>query len=352
MQLIVEGVGHSYADIVALDGIHLTVREGEILALIGPSGCGKSTMLGIMGGILAPSAGRVLVAGEPPAQCLNPFTYVFQDFALLPWRSVEDNVALPLEHHAMSGDERARRVSDVLARTGLTEFRAAYPKQLSGGMRQRVGIARALAVNPAILLMDEPLSALDKKLREQMQVELRHLHRRIETTTVYVTHDQREALTLSDRIAVMNQGKIAQIGTPNTIYERPEDLFVADFMGDSQFIRVEMASAQDARFNGTPLRIGHVSPKVQRGGFLLLRPEKLELLLPGDSPDGMNAIPCAVQEIIYQGDQVMVVVRLDSGDTIMVRRGTGEQAMRRLPQAGARIALGLHPKDSIVMADG
>ncbi len=151
MQLIVEGVGHSYADIVALDGIDLTVREGEILALIGPSGCGKSTLLGIMGGILAPSAGRVLVTGDPPAPSLNPFTYVFQDFALLPWRSVEGNVALPLEHHRLSSEERARRVSDVLARTGLSEFRGAVSQARSPAACASASASRArwLSIPPS-----------------------------------------------------------------------------------------------------------------------------------------------------------------------------------------------------------
>jgi NitT/TauT family transport system ATP-binding protein len=213
LQLIVEGVAHSYGEVVALEGIDLTVREGEILALIGPSGCGKSTLLGIMGGILAPSAGRVLVAGEPPAQSLNPFTYVFQDFALLPWRSVADNVALPLEHHKLSGAERARRVSDVLARTGLSEFRAAYPKQLSGGMRQRVGIARALAVNPAILLMDEPLSALDAQTRELLMEDFLRLLLGERLTAVYVTHNLSEALRLADRVAILSRrpGRLREI---------------------------------------------------------------------------------------------------------------------------------------------
>ncbi len=205
MELVVEGVTHRYGDLTVLERIDLVVREGEILALIGPSGCGKSTLLGIMGGILKPEAGRVLVRGTAPAGSLNPLTYIFQDFALLPWRTVEGNVALALEHHDLSGAERETRVADVLARTGLSEFRSAFPKQLSGGMRQRVGIARALAVRPAVLLMDEPLSALDAQTRELLMDDFLALWLRDRTTAVYVTHNLAEALRLADRIAVLSR---------------------------------------------------------------------------------------------------------------------------------------------------
>ncbi|MBX6424450.1 MAG: ABC transporter ATP-binding protein [Variibacter sp.] len=213
MELIVEDVGHAYGPVMALEGIRLTVRPGEILALIGPSGCGKSTLLGIMGGILRPTRGRVLVRGAPGPESLNPFTYVFQDFALLPWRTVEGNVALALEHHRLDAAERARRIEDVLARTGLQEFRNAFPKQLSGGMRQRVGIARALAARPAVLLMDEPLSALDAQTRELLMEDFLSLWLRERLSVVYVTHNLTEALRLADRIVVLSRrpGRIRRI---------------------------------------------------------------------------------------------------------------------------------------------
>ncbi len=213
MELIVQGISHRYGDIVALDGIDLEVREGETLALIGPSGCGKSTLLGIMGGILAPSAGSVLVRGAVPAGSLNPQTYIFQDFALLPWRTVEGNIALALEHHGLPAAECQARIADVLARTGLAEFRQAFPKQLSGGMRQRVGIARALAVKPAILLMDEPLSALDAQTRELLMEDFLALWLRERITAVYVTHNLQEALRLADRVCVLSRrpGRVREI---------------------------------------------------------------------------------------------------------------------------------------------
>ena len=201
MELIAERVSHRYGGLAALEDIDLIVRPGEFLAIIGPSGCGKSTLLGILGGILKPSGGRVIVRGEPAPGVLNPFTYVFQDFALLPWRTVEGNILLALEHRRISRADKTRRLDDALARTGLTEFRGAFPKQLSGGMRQRVGIARALAVSPAVLMMDEPLSALDAQTRELLLEDFLALWLRERLSVVYVTHNLAEALRLADRIS-------------------------------------------------------------------------------------------------------------------------------------------------------
>jgi NitT/TauT family transport system ATP-binding protein len=213
MRLIAEGIAHRFGDLEVLDGIDLEVAEGEILVVIGPSGCGKSTLLGILGGLIAPSAGRVLGAGAPPPGCLNPTTYVFQDFALLPWRSVAGNVGFALEHHRLTAAERRARIDEVLATTGLADFAAAVPRQLSGGMRQRVGIARALAVKPAVLLLDEPLSALDAQTRELLMEEFLALWLAHRTTAVYVTHNLDEALRLADRICVLSRrpGRIREI---------------------------------------------------------------------------------------------------------------------------------------------
>ena len=213
MDLIVEVKRHSYDRLTVLEDVSLTVRAGEIVAVIGPSGCGKSTLLGIAGGILAPSEGRVLMQGAPPADCLNPLTYIFQDFALLPWRSVAANVALPLEHHALPRPERERRVAEALRRTGLADFATALPKQLSGGMRQRVGIARALVVRPAVLLMDEPLSALDAQTRELLIEDFLDLLLRESVAAIYVTHTFAEALRLAHRIVVLSRrpGRIKEV---------------------------------------------------------------------------------------------------------------------------------------------
>lgn len=210
--LTLSGVGHAFGDLRVLDGIDLNIEPGRVTVLIGPSGCGKSTLLGIMGGLIAPTTGTVLQSGLPAADCLNPLTYVFQDFALLPWRTVAGNVALVLEPHLPAGP-RADRVREVLALTGLSEFSEAWPRQLSGGMRQRVGIARALAVRPACLLMDEPLSALDAQTRSLLLDEFADLIARAGTTTVYVTHNLSEAVRLGHAIVVLSRrpGRVREI---------------------------------------------------------------------------------------------------------------------------------------------
>ena len=212
MRVTLDGIGHAFGSLQVLENIKLVAEPGEVLVLVGPSGCGKSTLLGIMGGVIRPAAGSVRFAGQVPQDCLNPFTYVFQDFALLPWRTVAGNVALPLER-ALTRSDRAARVAEVLALTGLSDFASAWPRQLSGGMRQRVGIARALAVRPACLLMDEPLSALDAQTRAMLLEEFALLIERAGTTTIYVTHNLNEAVRLGHQVVLLSRrpGRVRDI---------------------------------------------------------------------------------------------------------------------------------------------
>jgi NitT/TauT family transport system ATP-binding protein len=213
VRLALEGVRHSFGALVVLDGIDLVVPPGEVTVLIGPSGCGKSTLLSILGGMLAPDGGRVRMEGAVAEDCLNALTYVFQDFALLPWRTVAGNVSLVLEDSRLSRAERQARVAEVLAVTGLGDFAQAWPRQLSGGMRQRVGIARALAVRPAVLLMDEPLSALDAQTRGLLLDEFAETIARAGVTTVYVTHNLAEAVRLGQHVVVLSRrpGRIREV---------------------------------------------------------------------------------------------------------------------------------------------
>jgi NitT/TauT family transport system ATP-binding protein len=213
MDLRLKGIGHHYGDMEVMQDINLDIPAGKIVCIVGPSGCGKSTLLRLIGGLEKPTAGQVIQLGEPPAQSINPLTYIFQDFALLPWRTVQGNISLVLEDHGIRGSQSDEIITDVLARTNLTDFRKALPKQLSGGMKQRVAIARALAVKPAVMLMDEPLSALDSQTRELLMDDLVALWTREPFTAVYVTHNLNEAVRLGHSIVVLSRrpGRIREI---------------------------------------------------------------------------------------------------------------------------------------------
>ncbi len=213
MRLTLEGVGHAYGETKVLSDIGFEVTDGEVVCIIGPSGCGKSTLLRFIGGLERPDRGRILISGEPPAGSLNPLTYIFQDFALLPWRTVEGNVSLVLEDHGIRSDAVAGIIADVLARTKLSDFAGAWPRQLSGGMKQRVAIARALAVRPAVMLMDEPLSALDSQTRELLMDDLVELWVRERFSACYVTHNLAEAVRLGHKIVVLSRrpGRIREV---------------------------------------------------------------------------------------------------------------------------------------------
>jgi NitT/TauT family transport system ATP-binding protein len=227
VELIASRIGHAYGALRVLEEIDFTIHDREIVVILGPSGCGKSTLLAILGGILRPTSGEVLIEGAPPAGSLNPFTFVFQDFALLPWRSVADNISLVLEPHGLTSAERRAIVDDVLERTGLHAFAHAFPKQLSGGMRQRAAIARALAVRPAMLLLDEPLSSLDAQTRELLLNDFLALWMRERLAAIYVTHNLAEALRVADRVVVLSRrpGRVTvtvSVTIPRDERQKPE----------------------------------------------------------------------------------------------------------------------------------
>jgi spermidine/putrescine ABC transporter ATP-binding subunit len=307
-----------YGKTVALDAFSLEVRDGEFFTLLGPSGCGKTTALRSVAGFVTLDGGDVYVKGEvvtrlPPHR--RRIGMVFQHYALFPHRTVAQNVAFGLRMQRTPRAEIGRRVAEALALVQLPGHGERFPRQLSGGEQQRVALARALVTRPAVLLLDEPLGALDKKLREHMQVELKRLQREVGVTTIYVTHDQEEALTMSDRLAVMRSGRIEQLGTPQEIYERPANAFVADFIGDTNLLRGRVTGPAGAAMlidcRGAMLRVlsaGGVS--VGGEAVVALRPEKV-VLAPAARMD--NDLACVVTHLVYLGESVVYHLRSEEG---------------------------------------
>jgi putative spermidine/putrescine transport system ATP-binding protein len=347
------GVRKVYGDLIALRDVDLDVKAGEFLTLLGPSGSGKTTLLMIIAGFTRPDAGSIKLAGKeillvPPH--LRNVGLVFQNYALFPHMNVAENIAFPLRYRGLSRADRVARVRRVLETVRLSGLEQRRIDQLSGGERQRVAVARALVFEPAVLLMDEPLSALDKKLRENMQMELKQLHEQFGTTTIYVTHDQREALTMSSRIAVMNQGEIMQVGKPNEVYERPRNLFVARFMGDSELIRADREPGGAIRVGNVVLNLAEPAPVTSKQLYLLVRPEKVEIVSARASLTDLNTLTARVTHIVYQGEQIKISLIMENGESISVRRGTGQLSLRDLPRINDHVTLGLHPNDTIVVS--
>ncbi|HEX6146161.1 MAG TPA: ABC transporter ATP-binding protein [Acidimicrobiia bacterium] len=302
------GVTKRFTDeVVAVDGIDLTVDDGEFFSLLGPSGCGKTTTLRMIAGFEFPTEGSVRIHGsemglKPPNQ--RPVNTVFQSYALFPHMSVAENVAFGLNMKKVERAEVQQRVSRVLDQVQLSHRADARPSQLSGGMQQRVALARALVNEPEVLLLDEPLGALDLKLRQAMQVELKDLQGRVGITFIYVTHDQEEALTMSDRIGVMNEGRLLQVGRSEEIYEHPTSRFVADFIGDINLLDVTMNGSNAARLpNGVEIGVPEGSAVVGGQVTVALRPERLALYdLDEEVPAGHNRVRVRVKRRLYYGD--------------------------------------------------
>ena len=300
-----------YGDFTAVDNISLDIRDGEFLTFLGSSGSGKSTTLAMLAGFETPSSGEILVNGQslikvPPHK--RDIGMVFQRYSLFPHLNVRDNIAFPLTIRKLGAAEIEKRVDAMLKLVQLESFAHRHPAQLSGGQQQRVAIARALVYEPRILLMDEPLGALDKKLREDLQDELRHLHRRLGITIVYVTHDQEEAMRLSQRIAIFSHGKIVGLGNAYDLYQTPPNAFVASFLGNSNFLRATALNAQQVMFEQRPLQVpAQPGQCAGQDVLLMLRPEQAQVLNLQQAsatpiPVGWNEISARVEEMVFLGD--------------------------------------------------
>jgi spermidine/putrescine transport system ATP-binding protein len=307
----------------AVDNIDLSVSGGEFFSLLGPSGCGKTTTLRLIAGFEEPTAGRILLDGidvsRVPPHKRNVNT-VFQSYALFPFLSVFDNVAFGLKHTSVSKNELRTRVGDALSLVSMSSFASRRPSQLSGGQQQRVALARALVLNPSVLLLDEPLGALDAKLRRSLKVDLKALQERVGITFIYVTHDQEEALTMSDRIAVMNAGRIAQIGTPQEVYESPADAYVADFLGAANLLEVVVSERVQAgtsilTLGDLKLSTSNEVPAAPGGkAQAVIRPERVRVEAHG--PAGPNRLPALVDRLVYLGAATQVILRLATGESL------------------------------------
>ncbi|MFA9431209.1 ABC transporter ATP-binding protein [Egicoccus sp. AB-alg2] len=343
----IKGVSKHYRDVVALDRVDLDIRSGEFITLLGASGSGKSTLLNILAGFVPPTAGAVEVDGRdltrvPPSK--RDLGMVFQHYALFPHMSVFDNVAFPLRRRRVEKAQVRRRVFEALDTVELAHLAERRPSELSGGQQQRVAFARAIVFHPRVLLMDEPLGALDKRLREQLQLEIKRLHRELGITFVFVTHDQQEALAMSDRIALLRDGRVVQVGEPVELYEHPVELYTAEFLGESNVFLCDVRAGichdtVTGRSLSTP--DGITGPRVA----VVIRPEKLRLL-PPDSPE--DALPAVVRETIYLGSEFRSELVLDDGRVLVLRTPASSPP----PRPGSAVLASWDGADAIVIPVG
>ena len=333
-KVVLKGVERRYGEVVALAALDLTVHEGEFLTLLGPSGCGKTTTLRIIAGFIEPTAGQVLIDGSdvvrlPPNK--REVGMVFQNYALFPHMTVADNIAFGMKQRGASKARRAQRVAELLDLIQLSGKGARYPAELSGGQRQRVAIARAVAHPPTILLMDEPLGALDLKLREAMQHELRAIQSKLAITTLYVTHDQTEAMVMSDRIVVMKDGRVEQIGTPNDIYMHPATRFVASFVGRINFLPVVFDQGTPrCASSGTPLLLPRTAKDLPPSTTLGIRPEWLRILPTAQADHETNVLQARIVDSVFSGSYVSLKADVGNGAILTVDGAPGSA----MPQPG------------------
>ena len=352
-------VTKSFDNEVAVRGIDLGIKQGEFFSILGPSGCGKTTTLRLIAGFESPTTGEVLIQGQDMSRVpayRRPVNTVFQSYALFNHLSVWDNIAFGLKIKRCSKRQVQERVSEALNLVKMEPFAKRFPQQLSGGQRQRVALARALVNRPAVMLLDEPLGALDLKLRKQMQVELSNLHQELGITFIMVTHDQEEALSLSDRIAVMHDGAIAQIGSPSEIYESPKTPFVADFIGDTNLIagKVEQVESSALRVQTKAgLRLlahrqaSNQDLTVSQSIYVSVRPEKIRLSLEAPTNERLNCFAGRLKHMMYLGTHVHFVVELTTGDCVTVLR---PNRVDQLPDQHTEVYAYWSPKDCLALA--
>ncbi|GAB1489044.1 spermidine/putrescine ABC transporter ATP-binding protein PotA [Opitutaceae bacterium] len=351
----VRAVTKRFGSFAAVDDVSLEIRAGEFLTLLGPSGCGKTTLLRLISGFEQPDAGSIRIAGED-VTWLPPYrrnvNQVFQSYALFPHLSVRENIAFGLRMQKVPAAESARRVEEVMGLVALAGFEDRKPSELSGGQRQRVALARAIVPRPAVLLLDEPLSALDAKLRRAMQLELKQLQRRLGMTFVFVTHDQEEALTMSDRIAVFGHGRIEQLGTAAEIYHQPCTAFVADFVGEANVLRaavnVRRGDWLDVMLPGNVVITvsARAVPVDATTVTISVRPEKVCLVSSVAATE--NVFAARVEEVVFQGATSRLILTAGSG-LQLVALVANESALRTVIQAGDQVMCGLHPDDLVVV---
>jgi putrescine transport system ATP-binding protein len=354
-----ENVIKKFGDFTAIDNLTLNIYEREFFALLGPSGCGKTTLMRMLAGFEEPTAGKVILAGKdlvgvPPYR--RPVNMMFQSYALFPHMSVADNVAFGLKQAKMPKAERDARVKEMLKLVKLDKFGGRRPHQLSGGQRQRVALARSLALKPKVLLLDEPLGALDKKLREETQFELTDLQVTLGMTFLIVTHDQEEAMTVADRIAVMDHGKIIQVATPGEIYEQPVSRYVADFIGDVNIIpaKVETAGGNAIKlrspWSDAPIEVSS-SVSVANGAeaWLALRPEKIRISQQPPAPGTANVLAGEVWDIGYLGDLSIYRVKLPSGDIVKASLTNATRLVERPISWDDKVWLSWAPEQAVLL---
>jgi len=344
-KLVLRGIEKHYGDVAAVAGLDLELKQGEFVSLLGPSGCGKTTTLRMIAGFIEPTAGTIEMDGQvlsSPSGALPPekrqMSMIFQSYAVWPNMTVEQNVAFGLELRKLPREEVKKRVAEILDVVHMGHLAARYPAELSGGQQQRVALARAIVIKPQVLLLDEPLSNLDANLREEMRFEIRRLHDEYRYTTVYVTHDQSEAMTTADLIAVMNAGKVDQLGTPEDIYDRPQSEFVARFIGASNVIMGVARDGNHVAFAGATLRVTGATLNAGQSGAVAIRQHDIQLSTQAP-PDQQNAVKATVTRQVFLGASRDYMVETSDGTSLRVVTATDNAVAR-----GAEVWLHLPPE--------